>query len=324
MSRAWAKPWHKNKAPYQHFLSFKEQPENRAPVDYAKSWRSWQAFKLRTNFWRIPQSWTVIRSDPGFRQQQLRMPEARAWQRQQPKVYRPDVRIDPNNPYRPQTEWPEAIADDAPLTQFHQRYEYPYIAIDPWSIRNAGLTPTPTGRYWRPPEKQSWIERGLEHPHDPHPFFFGLTYCILLEPVPDLGDLHDVVAVHPEQFRQELHPNKLAVVATRENCTLLGVHWDPLYQDYPRREKQGKLMDRQPWVWDQLQGMPWEQFTAQDAEEETERDKPWDGEIPAPKFKADIIAEKKAFADQQRAEREAREAKEKERQKGAAAEFFTL
>ncbi|KAJ9466877.1 hypothetical protein DIPPA_02009 [Diplonema papillatum] len=304
---------------------FKEGHDNIKPIDYSAGYAQYVTFKKRTKYLFTPRTAYLNRRHPEFGRKRLTNPWARQLQQEsEAKRVTMRVRQDPQNPYRPLTFWDDPIPKDAPLTQFRERFEYPHIPNDPWFLHSK-RQPRPTSLYWREPAEKTWMERGLEHPHDPHPMWWGLTYCILREDIPDLGQKNDVVAVHHEQFRTDLHPNRLAVVATKENCELLGVFYDPLYQDYPRRELQGKLMHRQPWIWDQLQGVPWDVFSAKDADDgEDERNQPWTGEIDQPVYAAEMVARRKAEAQAKKAIRDADDAKLKERKKGAAAQMFDL
>jgi len=327
MSRSFSRPFGARKGAYADLLGFKEGPENRDGIDYGRNMRNWKAFIYRQHWWLRNPGTASFRSGPEFTRPYLRNKYARRFQIQDHKLYRPSHHIDPENPYRVLEVWPESYEEDTPHTQFHQRYEYPYFAKNPWNLHYAD-EPMATSQYWRKREPLSWIEEGKEHPHDTTLAHFGLTYCILLRDIPDLGQRLDVVAIHPQQFRQELHPSKLAVVATRENCSLLGVPWDPLYIDVRKRELQGKLMYHQPWVWDRLQGSSWDEFLREDdAEEDSERDRLWEGDesrIEKPVFKADLIAQRKLESDRKKEEQRIEKEREAARAKGAAAEFFTL
>eukprot|EP01064_Diplonema_japonicum_P007972 TRINITY_DN15553_c0_g1_i1.p1 TRINITY_DN15553_c0_g1~~TRINITY_DN15553_c0_g1_i1.p1 ORF type:complete len:354 (+),score=76.44 TRINITY_DN15553_c0_g1_i1:79-1062(+) len=304
-------------------LSFKKTDANIKPIDFNLSWRQWSIWKRRTSNDLEPVCLHLWRRGEGYKTKMLKNKWARQFQRREHEVFGPEIRYDARNPFRPETTWPRPVAEDAPLTQFKERYEYALIPRDPWSLTSVKQE-TSTAVLYRKPDQASWIERGMEHPHDPHPAHWGLTYCILREAIPGLGEENDVVAVNHEQFRMDLHPNRLAVIATKENCELLNVHWDPLYQDYTRREAQGKLMHRQPWIWDQLQGESWEAFTRKDVAEHDARDEPWDGEVERPIFSAEMVAKRKEESQARRAEREAQEQKLKERKKGAAVQMFEL
>eukprot|EP01063_Lacrimia_lanifica_P010581 TRINITY_DN17313_c0_g1_i1.p1 TRINITY_DN17313_c0_g1~~TRINITY_DN17313_c0_g1_i1.p1 ORF type:complete len:329 (+),score=110.36 TRINITY_DN17313_c0_g1_i1:95-1081(+) len=303
---------------------FTKSKEHHKPIDFNLAWRQYAHFKEKQlEGWHL-QGLTLLRKGREWRTKRLVNRWARERHTKTPEYFEPMITIDPKNPFRPNEEWPEAFSEDEKHTQFHERNEYPLLPLNPWALQSAKNRRS-TGTYWREPKQKTWMERGLQHPHSPHPEFAGLTYCILRKNMEGLGAKGDVVAVHQDQFRYDLHPNRLAVVATRENCDLLGVAFDTLYQDYPRREQQGKLMHRQPWIWDQLQGMPWDEFTApSENEAEMERDQPWDGEVPRPIFAAEMIARRKEEAAARKAEKVAAEEKIKERKRGAATQMFDL
>ena len=284
-------------------LSFKRSTDYVPKIDYHLGTRQEKAFLRRNKAKKRPTAIEFWESNEEFRIQKLNNPWARAFQRKGLSSSSAEVTINPNNKFKPMVAWPTLTGDDEKITSFHEKYEYPLIGVNPlilWTERHA----RPTSTLWRQPNSRTWIERGFEHPHDPHEYFEGLTYCILRVPIEDLGAKGDIVAVHPDQFRNDLHPNRLAVVATRENCTLLGVAYDTLYQDHETRIQHGKLMERQPWVWDQLQGIPWEDFTKKPlTEQSSKRDDPWDGEVDRPIFAAETVAKNKALASDRRQEK---------------------
>ena len=161
-------------------------------------------------------------SDTKFRQKVLRNSAAREVQRGRIERFDPKTGTDVRNPFRPMEQWTEPIQHDEYQTQYKEKYEYPLMAQDPWMQRTKRNT-RPTSVYYREPTERSWMQRGFEHPHDTRPTFGMLTYCILRADVEGLGAKGEVVAVDAEQFREDLHPNRAAVVATRESCDLLGV-----------------------------------------------------------------------------------------------------
>ena len=178
--------------------------------------------RRRRSFQFQSPGFNYFRSNVHYSKKFLKNPAARKIQQGRIEPTYPVTGIDPENPFRPLEFWEEPIKEDEYLTQYNEKYEYPLIAKDFWQLKTKRIQ-RPTETFWRLPRERTWMERDLEHPHDPRPAHDPLTYCILREDVADLGVKGDVVAVDINQFREDLHPNRVAVVATRENCCLLGV-----------------------------------------------------------------------------------------------------